>query len=940
MKQIYSFCRPATFLLTFLMSLPLWATLPEENRVLDLGTHGIGEIITIPELEDEVFYVAPGESFPKPQSAYDVGDWGAYTQLKYTDQSAIWGTVNGEYGLIAKLEVNAIWCMNNGTDHIYLTQYVFDSEYTASKQINWDITVTVAGGIVEVGSWDPSCTEEDPDWTVLKDTTIHYGDSYYDHGVYTEAPINNYVGLRYVSYCYEDDGQMYKNWYCVFTDDITVTSSDPDVVSVQPFYSDYKLIGQKRGTATITVSVPAIIDSWNSEPKHVAKSVSYEVTVTGDDGPNIGFYQNYESLDTLTLAGSYDTPYWWPVVREDGYNLFDGALTVTSSNEAVATIDYPTSNEVHFTFVGYGTTTITATVPGDDYTNDAIASFTLVYKDPHAVDLFFTDFEGNRIDTINVGTDEYGEPVYPFNEVHLYIQQNGEDKSWLMVNLESENTDVVSIYDINEGYDYMYFNYSCIDFGTTDIVATFAGDGWDDYAGYYQYSPATARLTVNYADTYEAPKTPTLITFSGASMQGDEFNIVDTDSGSLGISYYLPVAFLQEADLLNYLSLPLTFTSSDESVVTVNAIPGDGYYTISFDQHDYGQATITASFAGDDTYAPSEASFEYSYSMNLSPMAACNARDAGDNILTDIVLTEGDFLPMDLVRDDGAHMTYNILATATTTYRSCWKYNKVTKKMDFYPHAAGLDTIVFEYWRFSGFDQPGAPRESYRYWPYRGIVRIPVVSMPYLTPVADDKQTTMNLNPQDNASMSFSSTGNDTYNSSEQQLEIQSVVTAENLQLALDSMATGKKEWNDLLPGATTFNLNAGKGKIRIQCETIDGYELKVLIRDHGTVTVSQPSMGFAEVNYDVDQVTAVLIYLAQTGGASPAPKRAPQATKDAPSAIIRSIQVNPDGADVPTAIDETNLKSEIRNHKYIKEGQLFILRDGKTYNATGQEVK
>jgi len=39
-------------------------------------------------------------------------------------------------------------------------------------------------------------------------------------------------------------------------------------------------------------------------------------------------------------------------------------------------------------------------------------------------------------------------------------------------------------------------------------------------------------------------------------------------------------------------------------------------------------------------------------------------------------------------------------------------------------------------------------------------------------------------------------------------------------------------------------------------------------------------------------------------------------------------------------AIDHTNLQSEIINHKYIKDGQLLIVRDSRTYNALGQITK
>ncbi len=41
-----------------------------------------------------------------------------------------------------------------------------------------------------------------------------------------------------------------------------------------------------------------------------------------------------------------------------------------------------------------------------------------------------------------------------------------------------------------------------------------------------------------------------------------------------------------------------------------------------------------------------------------------------------------------------------------------------------------------------------------------------------------------------------------------------------------------------------------------------------------------------------------------------------------------------------PTAISQTNHKSKIKNQKVIKDGQLLILHDGKSFNAVGQEVK
>ena len=925
MKHFYLFSRTMAALVMLVIVSPLWAELPEENRVLDLGTHGISEVVTIPQFEGEYFYVAPGEDYPKPQSASDVGDQAAYTRFHYTDREAIWSDYYD--GHLSKIEVDDILCVNNGTDHIYLTQYEFDGG-DVSKKINWDITITVSGGVVEVGKMVPDCEGfETPDPTVLKDTTIHYGDGYYDTELSTwvDYSIENYVGFRYVMDFYENQDEWHTLWACINTSNMNVESSNPEVVEVKKEgdYDPFQLKGLKRGTATITVSVPENVAFGGNRPK----SVQYNVTVKGDEGPKISFYQNSEPLTELVLDGSSATPAYTIYLSEDGSDWYSGNFTITSSNEAVATIDNPQSAEVLFTFHGYGTTTITATAPGNDYMEDATASFTLTYVDPNAVDLYFTDDEGNRITSIEVGTDKDSNPVIPF-EPRIVFEQKGEDlftKPWLSLSIVSDDLDIVEAGVYGEEHK-IYLN--CYTFGTTDVVANFEG-----VSG---YSPATARLTVTYANTY---KQPTTVLIEGSDLVDGEFNIMDTDSGSLGVKYYLPATYLQD-ELTNKISdVPLTITSSDESVLAVrfsDYIDGDHYYrNIEFDQRDYGTAVITVAFAGNETYAPSQASFVYSYSMNLSPMAECVVKDKEDHTVTDVVLTEGDFLALKhLVRADGEEMTYSYAATASTTNKSCWKYNKETKNMDFYPHAAGLDTIVYEYYRSSRFDTPYGER---RYWPYREAVKIPVVIMPYLNPVS---HCVMDLNPEGNASMSFSSTVLDQYNTTRQQLEIQSVVSAENLQVALDSMATGKKEWNDLLPGATTFNVNAGKGTIKIECQTVDGYELKVLVRDHGTATISQPSMGIAEVNYEVDEVTAVLVYLWPTGGSNPAPQhRAPAAKKDAaPNAIIKSITIVPDDGGGATGIDETQ-KVNLNSLKVIENGQLIIIKDGVRYNAQGQMI-
>jgi uncharacterized protein YaiE (UPF0345 family) len=343
--------------------------------------------------------------------------------------------------------------------------------------------------------------------------------------------------------------------------------------------------------------------------------------------------------------------------------------------------------------------------------------------------------------------------------------------------------------------------------------------------------------------------------------------------------------------------MPLTVTSSDESVVTVSLgdyydDPNDPDRLITCQPTGYGTATITATFAGNETYLPTQASFTYHFYRNETPMAECALVDKDGVPVTSIVATEGDLIDAPhLARKDGEDLCYTYLAMATTTNRSRWRRNPSTNHWDyFYPMKAGLDTIVFTYYRESSFDS--RETEHYEYWDQGVEVRIPVQINPLITPIGASAQ--MNMNPATNANMSFSNTENDSYNSIEKQLEIQSVVDPVALQLAIDSMAAGTKDWNNLLPGATTFNVEPGKGKLNIQCETTAGYELKVLVRGQGTVSVSQPSMGIAKVDYDVDEVTTVLIYLAATSGGSSAPKRVQAAKKAGPKAIIKAISVIP----------------------------------------------
>ena len=64
--------------------------------------------------------------------------------------------------------------------------------------------------------------------------------------------------------------------------------------------------------------------------------------------------------------------------------------------------------------------------------------------------------------------------------------------------------------------------------------------------------------------------------------------------------------------------------------------------------------------------------------------------------------------------------------------------------------------------------------------------------------------------------------------------------------------------------------------------------------------------MGTAEVNFDLEEPTAVIIYLTGAGGYSPAPKRAPAAKAESAKGFIKSISIAP-RADITAKQDPDN---------------------------------
>ncbi len=216
-----------------------------------------------------------------------------------------------------------------------------------------------------------------------------------------------------------------------------------------------------------------------------------------------------------------------------------------------------------------------------------------------------------------------------------------------------------------------------------------------------------------------------------------------------------------------------------------------------------------------------------------------------------------------------------------------------------------------------------------------------VVVVPTTTEVTtiDFTQT----DPEGDETVIFSTSVNDTYNEETGQLEISTSLTDEQVATAMETLIPGSSEWIDMLPGSLVFDIPAGEGTVRIQCMTLPGYTLQVKMEGKAAVSLTQVSLGWAEVSYNVVEPIHVVIYLHVASGSAPARIAANMEDTDPTvGAYIQAVKIAPKNAPDPnpTTAIEIIEANQGENGKILMNGQLFIIREGRVFTATGAQVK
>lgn len=359
----------------------------------------------------------------------------------------------------------------------------------------------------------------------------------------------------------------------------------------------------------------------------------------------------------------------------------------------------------------------------------------------------------------------------------------------------------------------------------------------------------------------------------------------------------------------------VTFASDDESL-EVDADPDtdNDRYLVSFYPHSYGHFTVTATFDGDAQYNQATATLDvyvinsrYSFAKDLvfkeqsDPSSPYNPY----NVIVDhLEMTEGETVKLpELCHRYEQYPASHTLIPSESTARghfvapwadpSCQDVGCAVDAEHITAVAAGRDTLVVKYHFYS--DEP------------LETVKLPIRILPLVQPIANNTETSFDFgytNPGANAELIFQTTANDKVNDGK--LEISTTLNPSQVETFIDRNAAGTQAWLDNLHGALTLNLPAGQGTLSIECYADPGVEFKLKIRGKAAVTIAQTSMGTAKVNFDLEEPTAVIIYLTGAGGYSPAPKRAPAAKAESAKGYIKSISIAP-RADIAAKQDPDN---------------------------------
>lgn len=203
--------------------------------------------------------------------------------------------------------------------------------------------------------------------------------------------------------------------------------------------------------------------------------------------------------------------------------------------------------------------------------------------------------------------------------------------------------------------------------------------------------------------------------------------------------------------------------------------------------------------------------------------------------------------------------------------------------------------------------------------------------------VEEDKETniTFTVNGPSSSAVLLNLQATDFYNPSKQCLELHTTLDDANVAQLMDNILQGIGDFGSVFSGVSFF-LPAGSGEIKLDMCTY-GLQLSVHIGNSGVAHLTQNERGEAVVQYTITEPTLVCIHASDIQTENQAKRRTlKQTTEEEQRIELYGIKIH---ADAMEGIDEIT-NDPLPTNKVIKDGQIFIIRGDKTYNAQGAEVR
>ncbi|MBR6065315.1 MAG: hypothetical protein IKP57_02705, partial [Paludibacteraceae bacterium] len=351
-----------------------------------------------------------------------------------------------------------------------------------------------------------------------------------------------------------------------------------------------------------------------------------------------------------------------------------------------------------------------------------------------------------------------------------------------------------------------------------------------------------------------------------------------------GVKYYQGQPFIDWAKPTEK-GLTMTYSVPNNDVITLTKTSGNSF---EFTVNGIGDAVVTASTEGNETYQPASITFTIHVEEGKAATKECVLKfiggpNAGQFVPEDykFEMVTGEEFPWSWFELREKYYTEAVYAPSFTIWGSRNYYVAcLNGELKLRALTAGDDMFTIRYARCEGGDM----NNEYR------LIEFPVHIKP--TEIALTTSVDFASDPSSNSAIA----NNATYDPTTQQVQIGEVISDEVVQGALTCYAFGHEGWDENLQNTISFELPQGNGSLTVNGTVQEGCVLKVKIRGEDGVhsfTPAQVASGQAIVNYNVPNQTAVVIYIS-TNGSSPAPRRAPAAKKDAPLAALTALSLTP----------------------------------------------